>query len=59
MTDSTRAQHLHDHRVNKTRGHEVRQIPRTCIECGQDARPRRDLSLAYNINALIDGRGKR
>jgi hypothetical protein len=38
--DSSAAQHLHDYRVNKTRGHEVRTIPRTCIECGVDARPR-------------------
>ena len=28
-----KAQHLHDYRVNKTRGHEVRIIQRTCIEC--------------------------
>jgi hypothetical protein len=35
-----RAQHLHDHRVNKTRGKEVHKISRTCILCGQDATPR-------------------
>ena len=34
------AQHLHDRRVNRTRGKEVRRIPRTCIECGRDATPR-------------------
>lgn len=38
--ESTTAQHLHDYRVNKTRGHEKSVIPRTCIECGKDAAPR-------------------
>jgi len=37
---SDRAQHLHDYRVNRTRGKEVAKIPRTCIECGKDATPR-------------------
>jgi hypothetical protein len=37
---SDAAQHLHDYRVNKTRGQEVRRIPRTCIKCGKDATPR-------------------
>lgn len=40
MADSTTAQHLHDYRVNKTRGHEVRGIARWCIHCKADARPR-------------------
>jgi hypothetical protein len=34
------AQHLHDYRVNRSRGQEKPIIPRTCIECGADARPR-------------------
>jgi hypothetical protein len=36
----TTQQHLHDYRVNRTRGKEVAKIPRTCIECGKDATPR-------------------
>jgi hypothetical protein len=40
MTDNDTAQHLHDYRVNRTRGKEVRTIPRTCIYCGKDASPR-------------------
>lgn len=35
-----RSQHLHDYRVNKTRGKEVRLIDRRCLHCGRDARPR-------------------
>jgi hypothetical protein len=38
--DSATAQHLHDYRVNRTRGQEVRRIARTCINCGSDAAPR-------------------
>jgi hypothetical protein len=38
MTDT--AQHLHDYRVNRTRGKQVTKVPRTCIHCGRDARPR-------------------
>ena len=38
--DEDRAQHLHDYRVNKTRGKERRTIPHTCIHCGRDATPR-------------------
>ena len=65
--DDTVQQHLHDYRVNKTRGHEVRTIPRTCIECGRDARPRwmycsdecSTASRARTTAALIAGKGKR
>jgi hypothetical protein len=67
MTDSTTAQHLHDYRVNKTRGQEVRSIPRTCIACGRDARPRylycsdecSRASREATTAALIAGKGKR
>jgi len=39
-TENDVAQHLHDYRVNKTRGKEVAKIPRTCIWCGKNAAPR-------------------
>jgi hypothetical protein len=42
MSDGYRgeAQHLHDYRVNKTRGKQVTRILRTCLYCGRDATPR-------------------
>jgi hypothetical protein len=69
MTDpveSTTAQHLHDYRVNRTRGQEVQKIPRSCIECGRDATPRwlycsdecSVASRARTTAALIAGKGR-
>ena len=66
MSDTVQ-QHLHDYRVNKTRGQEVRTIPRTCIECGRDATPRwlycsdrcSATSRAKTVAAAIARKGKR